>query len=499
MSACFPMQWGVVVLRSVLAKTIIIFVAGFTLAAWAHAGVVLDETNAVLSSGASLSYDPGATPGSPSAPNIIAFAGSGSAQWTVNLVPGQKYLLTASRCVSYQSDDLGYEIRIDGTLYMNDWASCDNQDQSNTYVAMTFLGYYVPASTTTILQVDDAGPGGAKLNYITLDPTYDVYFDENGSLEHDGLCLQRSIALLPPNYYGSMPTAQRNGIIFEAASVSGTLTLTPGTTYNVYTSRQVYDSNMNYDIALGGMYFATDWALPPSPDQHDQIIEAFLGTYTPPSASTPVTLTNPGDFGARVAYIRFQATASGALGSLKSYPDGTCVSTSAPLVVSVGSGCFSDGSIYVEAPNRACGIRVAPPSNTDCSTGDTVNVTGDLNTDVNGQRYIDASAVNGVSTGNLVRPLGMSNKSLKTTGLDPSGMLVMVWGKIVSVTPSNVDIDDGGSFPIRIVFDGLENPLTTTFNVGSYAIVTGVAGMTTGRVRAVRPRSDSDIVVLSYN
>lgn len=112
-------------------------------------------------------------------------------------------------------------------------------------------------------------------------------------------------------------------------------------------------------------------------------------------------------------------------------------------------------------------------------------------TTINGKRMIMAGPSQ-LGEASAVRPLAMGARSLAIGGQKPytDGLLVTVWGKVLSNSDSYLLIEDGSGLPVRV------GPTSSSAAPGDYVIATGVAWSTTvdnAEVRAVMPRRDSDV------
>jgi hypothetical protein len=174
------------------------------------------------------------------------------------------------------------------------------------------------------------------------------------------------------------------------------------------------------------------------------------------------------------------------------------------------SAAFPD-FFYVENDDRSTGICVQKAAH-NLTTGMRVHVTGQMATNQNSERYIEASEVIQIGVGS-VSPLGMSNmligggdlsydaengtgqagvygwrhikqtdgsykiEWLKSTGLNNIGLLVMTWGKVTAVGVDYLYIDDGSALNdktengtgVRVVCD------PTGHSIGDFMLVTGIS------------------------
>lgn len=201
---------------------------------------------------------------------------------------------------------------------------------------------------------------------------------------------------------------------------------------------------------------------------------------------------------------------SGEPGALKRLATGRL----ARMPVAIVTAAF-DGFFYIEDENRAGGIRVNWSG--EVSVEDKVDVTGEIRTNSDGERYIKASSVI-VSGSSPIKPVGMPNSRLggadwlyepitgsgqqgagRKVGLNTIGLLVTTWGKVTNVAPGEFYINDGakisdgsGAIGVKVLIDGPNPPA-----FGTTAVVTGVVSCykSGGNTFAcLRVRTQSDIL-----
>jgi predicted outer membrane repeat protein len=200
-------------------------------------------------------------------------------------------------------------------------------------------------------------------------------------------------------------------------------------------------------------------------------------------------------------------------GDLKRSADGASFSS----LFAVVTANFGDW-IYVENTERTCGISVYKPGNT-FALGKLLSISGKLKTNVDGERYIEATGVS-VNTTGIVEPLAMTNKALgggdwlydpstgggqmgvaDGEGLNNIGLLVKTIGKVTVVEDDYFYVDDGTHardasimVGVRVRCGVIEKPVA-----GQYVSVTGISSIIkiNGRhFRSIRPRTEADIAVL---
>lgn len=186
------------------------------------------------------------------------------------------------------------------------------------------------------------------------------------------------------------------------------------------------------------------------------------------------------------------------LNDAKLLPDGYMASVTDNKIVTAASGIFNDCAIYIEEPDRTSGIKVIPsPDVPDVQLGESVTLSGILDTDENGERIIRAVALSRFDGGSvIIRPLGMVNKSI--VNVMALGLLARMWGRIKSIASdgSYFTIEDGSGTFIRVMMAGLNTPLKKSITLGQYVAITGLVGsMNDGSsiIPVIRPRGDDDI------
>lgn len=173
----------------------------------------------------------------------------------------------------------------------------------------------------------------------------------------------------------------------------------------------------------------------------------------------------------------------------KGLANNTPVSITSVKVVTAASSGFSDGSYYIEEPDRFAGMKVVGGS---VNLWDNVTLSGTVGTDANGEKFILLQTIDSQTPGSDIRSLGMANKSATA-----SGLLCRVWGKVTGTGTGYFIVDDGSGAPVRVDSSGLVAPLTTNTAGGNYVAVTGLAGFGPSGAVTVRPRGDFDVSILA--
>lgn len=201
------------------------------------------------------------------------------------------------------------------------------------------------------------------------------------------------------------------------------------------------------------------------------------------------------------------------IGDLNSLPSGA-VARVAGAVITSGSNSLPD-RFYVEQADRACGVMLpydSPPAG--YAEGDVVDIVGTVMT-INGERAIQGASLTKRGTVTPLQPFGVSARSvgggrltLKSgitngQGLNNIGLLVSVWGRVVSTfgwTYFYIDdgsaLFDGSGLPgLKVVCGSMTKPAK-----GSYVRVTGIVSVekpvgTSLSIPVIRPRRQSDILI----
>lgn len=192
----------------------------------------------------------------------------------------------------------------------------------------------------------------------------------------------------------------------------------------------------------------------------------------------------------------------------RTVPDG--VLAMARGIVTAGTDKLS-GLFYVQSEDRSCAIKAYPASGVIAGTGDLVDVIGTTTTS-NGERALSGAQVTVVSRGNpMPEPLEMTTLALGGgpfssyvlgtaggIGLNNNGLLVRVFGKVQSSSSTYCNINEGlqsGGTTVRIDWSLTRESISPPA-IGSYVMVTGISSLGRNRSRMIRPRSQSDVILL---
>lgn len=291
---------------------------------------------------------------------------------------------------------------------------------------------------------------------------------------------------------GSNAIFSNNIFAFNTSGISKDTSCTPTVQYNdVYgngTTNYVNISPGTGDISADPLFVTNDYHL----TCLSPCIEAGLNNA--PGVPSDDIDGDPRPWGARVDIGADEFVANpAAIGSIKSMQDGSWVASNGMTVTFAVTGSF-----YIESSDRATGIRVNKANHT-VAVGDVINVTGQINTNNDGERYIAAVDVIDTNTSNTIHPLGMTNKNIgggnfnynSTTGAGQKGidgacgwnnigLLIRTCGKVVGVDTSNpatwFTIDDGSNTsPLTkvIVSNGVPD-------VDDYVAITGISSCEAG-------------------
>lgn len=211
-----------------------------------------------------------------------------------------------------------------------------------------------------------------------------------------------------------------------------------------------------------------------------------------------------------------QPTETITIGALNDMPGGSFVRVGNAVITS-GSNMLSD-RFYVEQPDRACGIMISYDTNPPAGyfLGDVVDIAGTLMT-ISGERAIQGATLTKKGTQTPIAPMSLSSRwiggsrlGLKSgvtngVGLNNIGLLVSVYGRVVSTfTWTYFYIDDGsGLFDgsglpgLKVICGGLTKPPE-----GAYVRVTGISSIerpagTSLSIPVIRARRQSDIQIIN--
>ncbi len=162
-------------------------------------------------------------------------------------------------------------------------------------------------------------------------------------------------------------------------------------------------------------------------------------------------------------------------------------------------------SFFVESADRSAGIRVAKLGTSVYTPGVRATITGTIETNSNGERYIASSAITSAAQSRSILPLGTINRALggsnwnynSTTGagqigvtgaddLNNVGLLVRAWGKpVLTGSPDSFVLDDGSGVEVTVQLPSGQTHAWTAGTVPAYVSVTGASGLKkTGAVAA---------------
>jgi hypothetical protein len=188
-------------------------------------------------------------------------------------------------------------------------------------------------------------------------------------------------------------------------------------------------------------------------------------------------------------------------------------------VVSAGTGRAAAGRAYVESVDRSSGIAVSTPLA--LVEGDVVEVAGRMSTDVNGERVVSDAYVAVVGRVDPVVPVGQTLAGLAGgpfayspvtgagqrgvtdpagRGLNTTGLLVRVSGRVSEVDGSFIYINDGSIHVNRGVRVSRENA-PSWVRVNDFLVVTGISSMRRAGLSyqlVVRPRSAEDFRLVTH-
>jgi len=191
------------------------------------------------------------------------------------------------------------------------------------------------------------------------------------------------------------------------------------------------------------------------------------------------------------------------ISDVKQLADGRVANLVSPKVAIAQSTCFSDGSYYIEEPDRSCGIKVIPaPGMDSVSCGDRITLSGVMAIDQNGERAMTGASLSSKFPGEPLGALGASGRTvLDLPGADMSGLLARICGRATQVAQdgSYMYLNDGsGPNGVKVLLGGLARPVTRLPSSDEFVMVNGIAGLDnqTPGARVVRVRGGADITRL---
>ncbi len=174
----------------------------------------------------------------------------------------------------------------------------------------------------------------------------------------------------------------------------------------------------------------------------------------------------------------------------KSKPNNVPVIVSGGVVSAIFPSSFYFQQDGIASPDRACGVQVVWSGAV--SVGKRYVVKGVMKTNLDGERYVEATAVDPHTPEWTVdvKPLGMTNKAVggadwhycqstgagqmgvsSGTGLNNVGLLIRCWGKFMHVDQSHFQIDDGS----EVILDCEATSSMIPSPTWRYVIATGVS------------------------
>ncbi|CAN5776255.1 hypothetical protein BH09VER1_BH09VER1_17170 [soil metagenome] len=274
----------------------------FALMAFASADVVFDPSTPGLTFTGNPAFN--ATDGT-----YIYVASDGSGYADNFALPAGRYLVSALRTTT-PGGGTAFTVGLGGTDVTRDYAIGGGGDESTTY-----LGYYISPGTPTV-GINQGGTSVARLRNLTFTPTSDIYFDENtAGLSFAGPGTATFAVVTPAGFNNSLLNSSGVNAIGIApnasgGSLSGTISMTLGQTYEVFVSRQMtLNSNGNdFNVSLGGSLFSAVSGNTADPALNDTLGVSSLGFYTATSNSVGVLIDGAGSSYGRLDYLQFVAT-----------------------------------------------------------------------------------------------------------------------------------------------------------------------------------------------
>ena len=272
--------------------------AGFALISTASADVIFDPSTPGLTFSGNPAFN--ATNGT------SMYVYDGAATVTGFGLPAGNYNVSSLRTTG--AGGTAFNVSLGGVNVIRDYALGGGGDETTTY-----LGYYVSPGTPTVA-INGGGPSVARVKNLTFTATNSVYFDENTSGLSFGGASSLGSAGVPSGRQDSLLNAAGQNIVGIApggagGSVSGSVSLTLGQTYQVTVSRQMAlnSTDTGFWLSLGGSHFSWIDGLTTDANTGDAFQVNSFGFYTATSSSTSVLLDGAGGSFGRLDYVNFTA------------------------------------------------------------------------------------------------------------------------------------------------------------------------------------------------
>lgn len=221
-------------------------------------------------------------------------------------------------------------------------------------------------------------------------------------------------------------------------------------------------------------------------------VNEITGQVRTEGVDTIVTVDGGPGFDPQGYVGNLQTAIVGTISHVETFADGTTVTVSSVVVTESDRVA---NVIYAQDTDRCMGIRVCYAGSRIISRGMTVNVTGVLDTNADGEREIisgDQDIEIVTAFGTVPHPLGMTNRDLGGSafnvltpginfptdafGLYNKGLFVKIWGRVTAVDQNTRKyyIDDGST-----VDNGSDNPIGVKVVWSSDGPATSVPGIGT--------------------
>lgn len=372
-----------------------------------------------------------------------------------------------------------------------------NADSDNGLMAFSGDSRYVAFSSnaSNLIANDTNGVSDIFVRDLTSGTTIRASTSSSGA-EANGQCIIPSIS--PDGRYVSFSSDAANLV---SVDVNGAM--------DVFAKDLVSGETMMISLITGGGQ-KPSYAEPPPPGG---CLGVFNGRYGGVWSSAADGIV-PGPRGGP-NQVYFSGLQADPIAVAKDKANDVSVIASCGVVSAVFLDSFYFQQDGIASAGRASGIRVAWTGTV--TVGKRYTVTGTMKTNLDGERYIEATAVDPNTSGWTidVPPLGMNNKTLGGgdwhydagtgagqkgitggSGLNNIGLLVRTWGKVKAFDPSTTPtwfvIDDGSGVDVRC-----EVPNSVAVHkTWTYVGVTGISSRENiGGVlhRLLRVRTQADI------
>ncbi|MHB9035600.1 MAG: hypothetical protein ACYC64_02960 [Armatimonadota bacterium] len=418
-------------------------------------GIVLTNNSPYT---AAIGYQSGATPDdSSSAANALLFGPGCSISGSVTVQSGMTYNVISRRMVD-TTGNLSYNCQIGSNPVDTDSAISQFGQTYDGFYETTFWRPYRATSSTAAVLLSNGGPWTARVDYVKLKPSPYIYFNVD----------------TPGITYTGNASASNGAMMFSGDGViTGSVTLKPGVTYNVYIRRFTRNGTQcQFKVDLNNALFVTDYANSGTTDVPH--VEWLSDTFTATSSSTSISLYSGGTYTAQVDCLRFEEMPASVFD--ESTP-GIVFTNNGSYTASVGYqvGAVPDDGMSPNALNFGVG----------CSVSGSVAVRSGVTYNIVSRRMVNTSGNLGYDCKVGANPSDRDS-SLSLAGQTDDEFYETTFWRPYRATSSiaAVQLSNGGSWTARVDNVKLKPSSYVYFNVDTPGIAySGIASASEGAMK----------------